>query len=312
MLNHILVALDTVTNADYILSHAIGIARAVGARLMLVHLLDETSHRKQFSMVDPLDWRLRKLEAQATLDTLAENLRRTELQVETALLESADVASLLQFAQAHQVDLIVLTKQSEVVNDFIHGITKVATMPILILQPRGYLLNDTREDQCFQKILIPLDGSQRAEYALPVAASLACHCEAQLLVAHVVHRMEVFRQVPPPSLENAEMAENVARSHWNEAVKYLEQLAARLPGDVQTRLLINDNVTTTLHQLVRDEGVDLIVLSAHGHSGEQWRPYGSIASSFITYSAKPVLLLQDIPLNWKELRGEPVAVRTVR
>lgn len=313
MPNHILVAFDTVKNADYLLARAGSIARAFGARITLVYLLEVTSSRNQIQRVDALDWHLRKTEAQAHLDALAERLRETKVMVDTALLQYADAAIVIDFAHAHQVDLIVLTKLTEGMNDFVHNLSKVATMPILILQPRGYLLDDTQVEQCFRRILVPLDGSQRAECALPLAVSLAQACQAQLLLAHVVQRLQMFRRHHlPPNPEEAELAETVATKHRIEAMTYLEQLATQLAGDVQIRLFVNDNVATTLHQLVRDERVDLIVLSAHGQSGEPQRPYGSIAGSLITYNTKPVLLIQDLPLDWKELLGEPVAVRKVR
>jgi nucleotide-binding universal stress UspA family protein len=218
----------------------------------------------------------------------------------------------IDFAQAHQVDLIVLTKQTEGMNDFVHLLTKVATMPILILQPRGHLLSDIQVEPCFRKILIPLDGSQRAECALPFAASLACNSRAQLLVAHVVQRVSMFKEHLPLSPEEAELAETIVTRRRNGAMKYLEQLATRIVGDVQIRLLVNDDVATTLLQLVQEEKVDLIMLSAHGRSGEPQRPYGSIAGSLITYNTKPVLLVQDLPLDRKKLRGEQVAVRKAR
>ena len=309
MLNHILVAFDTVINADYLLARAGSIARAFGSRITLVYLLEVVSNRNRIQAVDALDWHLRIKEAQANLDVFAQRLRKAEVLAETALLEYADAASVIDFAQAHQVDLIVLTKQTEGMNDFVHILTKVATMPVLILQPRGNLLSDRQVEQRFRKILIPLDGSQRAECALPFAASLARSCKAQLLVAHVVQGLQMFSRHLPPGPKAAELAETIVTSHRNEAVKYLEQLATQVSGDVQIRLLVNDNVATTLLRLVRDERVDLIVLSAHGHSGEPQRPYGSIAGSLITYNTKPVLLVQDLPLDWKKLRGEQVAVR---
>ena len=312
MLNHILVAFDTVEKADYLVAHADTIARASGSKITLVYLLEVASDRNRVQNVDPLDWYLRKKEAQANLDAFAQRLRKAEALVETALLEYADAAILIDFAQAHQVDLIVLTKQTEGMNDFVHLLTKVATMPILILQPREGLLSDTPVEPCFQKIIIPLDGSQRAECALPFAVSLARSCKAQLLVAHVVQGLQIFGPHLPPTPEEAELAETIVTRHQNEAEMYLEQLTRRLMGDVQIRLLVNDDVATTLLQLVQEERADLIVLSAHGHSGEPQRPYGSIASSLITYNTKPVLLVQDLPLDWKALRGEQVAVRKVR
>jgi nucleotide-binding universal stress UspA family protein len=309
MLNHILVAFSTVKNADYLLARAGSIARAFGSRITLVYLLEEASDRNRLQGIDALDWHLHKKEAQANLDAVAQRLRKAEVLVETALLEYANAAIVMDFAQAHQVDLIVLSKQTEGMNDFVHILTKVATMPILILQPRGSLLSGTQVEPSFRKILIPLDGSQRAECALPFAALLARYCKAQLLVAHVVQRLQIFTRDLPPSPEEVELAKTIATRQRNRAVKYLEQLAAQLAGDVQTHLLVNDNVATSLLQLVRDERVDLIVLSAHGRSGEPQRPYGSTAGSLITYNTKPVLLVQDLPLDWKELLGEQAVVR---
>lgn len=312
MLNHILVVFDTLTYSDYLLARAGSIAHAFGAMITLVYVLEVGADRNRVQGVDPLDWHLRKKEAQANLDMLAQRLRDTAVRVETDLLEHAEATIIINFAQAHQVDLIVLTKQTEGINDFVHNLTRFATMPILILQPRGYLMSDTQEEPCFRKILVPLDSSQRAEYALPFAASLAYSCRAKLLVAHVVQRPQLFDRHLPPDAEEAELAEAIVTHHRNEAMKYLEQLTTQLAGDVQIRLFVHDNVAASLHQLVRDERVDLIVLSAHGQSGEPQRPYGSIAASLITYNTKPVLLVQDLPRDWKELLAEPVAVRKVR
>lgn len=312
MLDHILVAFDTVENADYLLTRVHSIARAFGSRITLVYLLEVASDRNRIQGVDVLDWYLRKKEAQANLDAFAQRLRQAEVLVETLLLDYADPAIVISFAQAHQVNLIILTKQTEGINDFVHTLTKVATMPVLILQPRGSLPSDTQVEQRFRKILIPLDGSQRAECVLPLAAELARHYKAQLLVAHIVQQSPIFIGRLPPSPEEAELAATIIISHLNEAAKYLEQLATRLTGDVQVRLLVNDDVATTLLQLVRNEGVDLIVLSAHGHSGEPQRPYGSIVSSLITYNTKPVLVIQDLPLDWREMLGEQAFERKTR
>src|SRR3990172_4883556 len=113
MFKHILVAFDTAENADYLLARAGSIARAFGSRITLVYLLEVASERNRIQGVDALDWHLRKKEAQANLDGFAQGLRQGEVLVDTALLEYADAAIMIDFAQAHQVDLIVLTKQTE-------------------------------------------------------------------------------------------------------------------------------------------------------------------------------------------------------
>jgi hypothetical protein len=49
-----------------------------------------------------------------------------------------------------------------------------------------------------------------------------------------------------------------------------------------------------LHRLADEEGVDLVVLSAHGYSGGARFLYGGVVTSFIIYGSTPVLIAQDV------------------
>jgi len=40
--------------------------------------------------------------------------------------------------------------------------------------------------------------------------------------------------------------------------------------------------------------VDLVLLGAHGYSGQRKWPYGSITTSFIEYGSMPLLIVQDL------------------
>jgi hypothetical protein len=46
--------------------------------------------------------------------------------------------------------------------------------------------------------------------------------------------------------------------------------------------------------MVEHEDPDLMMLVAHGHSGERRWPYGSIATSFITYGTTTLMITQDL------------------
>jgi hypothetical protein len=50
-----------------------------------------------------------------------------------------------------------------------------------------------------------------------------------------------------------------------------------------------------LHDLVEREGADLVILSAHGYSGNTKWPYGSVVTNFIAYGTTPLLIVQDAP-----------------
>ncbi len=82
-----------------------------------------------------------------------------------------------------------------------------------------------------------------------------------------------------------------------DAAKYLAELRSRLDTediDVQGRMLVTDGAVEALHNLVLEEKIDLVVMSAHGfHGGTKW-PYGSVAVSFIAYGTTSLLVVQDL------------------
>src|SRR6185295_5748864 len=91
------------------------------------------------------------------------------------------------------------------------------------------------------------------------------------------------------------LSQRLVELNREEITRYFDQLKSHLPGKVQTRVVVSDNVITTLHHLIEDELADLVILSAHGYSATQKFPYGSISVSFIAYGATPLLILQDLP-----------------
>jgi nucleotide-binding universal stress UspA family protein len=126
-----------------------------------------------------------------------------------------------------------------------------------------------------------------------MASTLARFHEAQILLAHVVRRPEMPRRTPP-SREDVEVADRLVERNQTEAIQYLNDLRAQLSGEVQARVLVSNHIAATLHELVEQEMIDLVVLSAHGHSGlTQW-PYGSVVISFIAFGTTPVLIVQDL------------------
>jgi hypothetical protein len=50
-----------------------------------------------------------------------------------------------------------------------------------------------------------------------------------------------------------------------------------------------------LHHFVAQEQIDLVLLCAHGFSGQPQWPFGSLAHSFINYGETPLLIVQDMP-----------------
>jgi nucleotide-binding universal stress UspA family protein len=102
----------------------------------------------------------------------------------------------------------------------------------------------------------------------------------------------------PLTREDVELSERTVARNREEAIRYLDQVRLYSPledMDVQTHLLTSENAAATLHELAEKESIDMVALSAHGYSGNNQWPYGSMANNFILYSKVPLLIVQDMP-----------------
>jgi nucleotide-binding universal stress UspA family protein len=127
---------------------------------------------------------------------------------------------------------------------------------------------------------------------LPIATVLAEH--AALWLVHVVARPELFQRMPLTTEEQT-LLEQIVQRNQQQATRYLEQLQARLTPTPRINIMGNDTAATMLHHFVAQEQIDLVVLCAHGFSGQAQWPFGSLAHSFINYGETPLLIVQDMP-----------------
>ena len=299
MLNHILVPLDGSPLAECVLPHAVAIARAFEAQITLLRVLGQPSTINQIRPVDPLDWHFGRTEAKAYLEELTTRLREAGLQTDNTLVEGQAAERIIEFAYGHDVNLIVLSSHGRSglsrwnVSSVVQKIILRAYVPTMIVRAYQPVTSDLAGLR-YRRLLVPLDCSQRAECVLPPATTLARFHKSELLLVNVVSRPEMPRRAPLTQ-EEVELANRITELNQLEAVRYLEQFQSRLSSDVRTRLLVGDDVAATLHDLVDQENIDLVVLSAHGYTGGTKWPYGNLVVNFIAYGTTPLLIVQDLP-----------------
>ena len=127
-------------------------------------------------------------------------------------------------------------------------------------------------------------------------------------LTHVTLKPSLMRRAPPPP-EDIDLVNQLTERNRLEASRYLHQLQSQFSLEVSTQVLISDNVTTSLHDLVKQERVDLVMLCAHGHTGSVRWPYGNVALSFIAYGTVPLLILQDVTESEAERTEAELASR---
>ena len=313
MLKNLLVPLDGSLLAECVLPHAVSIAKAFNAQITLLSILEQPMESLGRPKADPLDWYLQKTEANTYLDVVKKRLENNHVSVKTLLLEGRALEQVIETAQTNNVDLLVLSSHGShhangwSVSGIVQQIVQRTRTSTLII-PASDANPAQMGDLLYRRLLVPLDGSRRAGYAVPFATALVQAHHAELMLVHVVSKPEMARHMPLTQ-EDAELISRFVERNQEEGNQYLEQLRSHLPVDVQTRLLVSDNVAATLQSFSEQEQIDLLILSAHGYSGEAKWPYGSVTNRFITDGTIPLLIVQDLPQDSPDVSRDDVVIR---
>jgi nucleotide-binding universal stress UspA family protein len=256
-------------------------------------------------LFDLLNWQINKTKATLYLEKTKSRLEEVKIRARAAVLEGLVAEGITEYAQNEGIKLIILSSHGHT------GLSKwgisstaqkiILSAPTSVLIVRAYQhdiqAGPFSKIPVYQHILVPLDGSQRAENVLPIVTQLAHFHESQIHLVHVVQTPEMARQMPPVR-EDIDLSNRVVARNQEQAGHYLEQMKARsiLEGiPVQIHLLTSDNAAVALHQVAEQEHIDMVALSAHGYSGNQQWPYGGMVNNFILYGKMPLLIVQDLP-----------------
>jgi nucleotide-binding universal stress UspA family protein len=294
------VCVDGSDMGEAVVLHAALAAAAFGVPLTILRVL-ETDSNANSAPSDPLDWAVRQREARVYLDRLVSLAGHRTVDVQSELMQGRAAEQICGWTLQHGADLTVLASHGE------HGRsawTLSSTARKLVDAVPGSLLvvpadGDRREGTAvrYRRIMVPLDGSARAESVLPIAMRLATVHEAELLIAHVTPAPELTK-VGPLTAQDLELEQRVLARNERVARSYLDQIRARMSeAGIAARTVISrrGDARTGLARLVRREGVDLVILSAYGRRGPRDIPCGSVAAHLLTHLAVPLLVFRERP-----------------
>ncbi|HET8522386.1 MAG TPA: universal stress protein [Thermomicrobiales bacterium] len=137
-----------------------------------------------------------------------------------------------------------------------------------------------------RRLLVPLDGSRRAEAAIPPALALAERTGATVTLIHVLEH-------DAPATVHGEPHLNTTA----DAAAYLEREAARfVTAGVSVETHVHDNPERDVSASIAAHGnelnVDLIVLAAHGAGGLRGFLFGRVAQQVLRRGTRPLFLVQ--------------------
>lgn len=162
----------------------------------------------------------------------------------------------------------------------------------------------------FRHILVPLDGSRRAEAVLPVAARLAAVSGATLTLLRVVTPLLEAHLNPVKLSRDINLPLDADIAAANE---YLTGVisTADLEGIDTRKEVLTGAAAQSILLFARHQHVDLIVIASRGLTGFKRWQLGSVALRVARHSIAPVLLIREdgpVPAGRPEGAPRPVLV----
>ena len=150
----------------------------------------------------------------------------------------------------------------------------------------------------FTRILVPLDGSELAERALPLARSIRQSSNATIHLVQAVSRLpEAEAGRSGDSIQIAELERDAARrlveARITRGKEYIGRVAAQLEkaGIEVATALLEGGAAENIVDYTREHGIDLVVMSTHGFGGLKRLLLGSVTDRVIRSCEVPVLVV---------------------
>jgi nucleotide-binding universal stress UspA family protein len=272
MLKKILLALDGSETAERALPWVKRYAAPEKAQVVLFRAVDTEYLEKEFissEMEDAKNYLLR----------MEKELNYFGIPSKIVVRQGKAASSIVKAALQEGCDLILMTTRggSPVKRWVMGGVTeqvlRMSGVPVLALRPRMA----SPKGGHVRRVVVPVDGSKRAEELLPWAQALAHLFKARLIFFHV------YPSGPKAKRGWNEDTFDALRERMNYTVSRLKEKGIK----ASFRLRKGDPADRILGWTTPN---DLIVTSTHGFGGFKRWIFGSVAEKLIHESTIPVLV----------------------
>lgn len=281
----ILTPLDGSRLAEESLRAACATARRTGAvlHMVLVHhpVAPNADSAAMATAIDELD-RLAREGEERYLEQIAERMQQAYgVQVETSILDGPVAETIGAHVRQVGAGLVVMTTHGRgVVSRFWLGsvadhLLRHLDVPLLLLRHHETQVHDSR--MAFRRMLIPLDGSERAEAVIEPALLLCPPPTAEIALVRVV----------PPAEDGLAEGRSAAAVYLDEVADQLERRGCR----VSTTVVVSDSPAQAILDQGRPEATDCIAMATRGASGVRRLVLGSVTDKVVRGADVPVLAL---------------------
>lgn len=145
----------------------------------------------------------------------------------------------------------------------------------------------------YKKILVPLDGSLRAEAILPHVENLAMHLHAGIILLYVDETSDMMLGRDEVIDLKAYLEKH--RKRIKSTQGYLQAIIDKWRSiDISAQMRIGrGSAVACIVDTAKQESVDLVAMASHGYGGMERAFYGSVAVGVLNKIDRPMLLIRS-------------------
>ncbi len=301
---HILVPLDGSQIAAAALPYAVAVARAASARISLLAVVESSpTHIGLPSAVGREGDERHVTESTAYLESVAAPLRAAGLAVTTVVRHGNPAEEILAEAEAEDGSLVVMATHGRTGLDRARAgsvarhVMRHAVVPTLVVPPG----NDAPAGgtAAITGVTIPLDGSDLAGAAFPLAVSIAAALSVPLTLLRVIPSMTYLASSGWGIGYSSyyPVSDEMERDEERAVEEYLVRIATRLRAsglEVGTRW--ERSVTNRAEEMIAaslaKRPTEIAVMASHGRGGVLRWALGSTAEAVLDQAPCPILIVR--------------------
>lgn len=283
MYEKIAVFLDGSENSEVVLPYVEDIAMRLNAELDIIGV----SVGKEPSLSRPF---------KNYLEELVQVLTKKGIKAKEASLYGNSADEALKYSNQSDASIIAITtsgRPSErgwVLGSLAGKVLLKSVKPIIFISQK-YAGEIQANKSLFQKILVPLDGSETGASALPWVKEIAQKTDATVCLLHVIVTPQ---KIIGPFKITADFRDHLINTLRQQSQEYLKKVIDNLEKE---NIKIQFNITIgTPSEIILDyartQSIDLISISTHGHSGFGHFVLGSVANKVVHSTELPVMVVQ--------------------
>jgi len=290
LLQKILVPLDDSELSETALPYTKDLAARLGLDITLLHVctLEERRSEPVFRTYIEQKAEVIKHQIQEAQEKMGIKPKELAFQTrgETAIGSPAE--EILRYADKKDIDLILMSSHSRsetglwALGSVADKVLKVSKTPVWVIKT-GVPVKTTLDKWLKRTIVVPLDGSERAEHILPYIEALGKQRGVEMKMNVVLFGVSEFVALPQGHVLSSESEREEVGRNKHLVEEYLERIEERLKKaglNVRSEVRIG-NAAEEIINYVEADPPYLIAICTHGRSGLSRWVFGSVAQKIL-------------------------------